>query len=129
MRITLRSFVLTPVVMAAAALTAHSAMAETNLNVPFNFTVQGKSCPAGLYKVIGTDGGNAVILAGASRSFTWLVHPGDPPPSDRRVVLKFDEVGSHHLLRSVQYRNQITSRLDKRSRDIESASIRIVQGQ
>lgn len=129
MRITLRSIVLTPIVMAAAVLTAHSANAETRLNVPFNFSVGNKMCPAGQYKVIATGDGNTVVLAGSTDSFAWVLHPGDPVPSDRRIILKFDEIGANHLLRTVQYRDQITSRIDKGAKSLESASIRVVQGQ
>jgi len=129
MRIALRSIVLAPVVMAAVAFTANSAMAETQLNVPFSFTVNGKPCPAGQYKVFSDSMGSAVKLESASRSFTWLLHPGDPAPGDKRVVLKFDEIGADHFLRSVQYRSQITSRLDNKTRDLERATIREVGGE
>ncbi|HEX4029329.1 MAG TPA: hypothetical protein VHX20_03150 [Terracidiphilus sp.] len=129
MRITLSSFVLTPVMLAAAVLTAHASTTQTTLKVPFDFTVAGKTCPAGSYTVQSDTWGNSVKLEGVSGSFTWLIHPGDPAPTDKRIILKFDEIGSRHLLRSVQYRDQITSRLDKHSRDLESASIRVVQGQ
>jgi hypothetical protein len=129
MRITLRSIVLTPVVMVAAALTANSAMAETKVNVPFNFSVDGKTCPAGQYSVQADRWGNSVRLEGASHVFTWLIRPGDPAPTDKRVILKFDEIGSSHLLRSVQYRDEVTSRLDKRAREIEAAVERDIQGQ
>ena len=46
-------------------------------------------------------------------SFTWTVSPGDPAPADTRIVLRFDEIGQMHLLRSVQYHSMITSRLDE----------------
>lgn len=129
MRITLRSIVLTPVVMVAAAFTANSAMAETKVNVPFNFSVDGKTCPAGQYSVQTDKWGDFVKLEGASHTFTWLLHTGDPAPADKRIILKFDEIGSKHLLRSVQYRDEITSRIDKRSREIEAAVERDIQGQ
>jgi hypothetical protein len=131
MRITLRSLVLAPVVLVALAFTANSAMAETKLNVPFNFMVDGKVCPAGQYSVQPDKWGNSVKLESASRSFTWMIHSGDPAPTDRRVILQFDQVGSHHFLRTVQYRDQITSRIDKRSRELERASMSVdsVQGQ
>ncbi len=129
MQINLRSIVLAPVVMAAVAFTANSAMAETTLNVPFSFMVKGKSCPAGQYSVAPDRSGNTVKLQGISQSFTLLIHPGDPAPNDKRVVLKFDEVGADHYLRTIQYRDQITSRLDSKSRDLEKAAIRVVQGQ
>jgi hypothetical protein len=115
--------------MAAAALTANTAMAETKLNVPFNFTVDGKTCPAGQYAVLSDQSGNAVKLQGVSHSFTWLLHSGDPAPGDKHIVLKFDEIGSDHFLRSVQYRDQITSRLDGKAKDMEKASIRVVGGE
>ncbi len=130
MRFTLRSIVLAPVVMAAIAFTANSAMAATTkLNVPFNFTVNGKACPAGQYAVTADQTGNAVTLANRALSFTWLIHPGDPTPTDNHVVLKFDEIGADHYLRTVQYRDQITSRLDRKAKDLEKASIRVVNGE
>jgi hypothetical protein len=129
MRINLRSIVLAPVVMATVAFTANSAMAESRLNVPFSFLVNGQSCPAGQYSVLPEMSGNAVRLQGVSQSFTLVLHPGDPAPNDKRVILKFDEVGADHYLRSIQYRDQITSRLDSKTRDLEKAAIRVVQGQ
>jgi hypothetical protein len=131
MRITLRSLVLAPVVLVAVAFTANSAMAESTVTVPFNFSVKGKACPAGQYTVQADKWGNSVKLEGASRSFTLLIHPGDPAPTDKRVILQFDQVGTRRFLRTVQYRDQITSRLDKRSRELESASMSVqtVQGQ
>jgi hypothetical protein len=131
MRLTLRSLVLAPVVLVAVAFTANSAMAESTVTVPFNFSVNGKTCPAGQYTVQADKFGSAVRLMGASRSFTWLIHSGSPSPSDRRVVLQFDQVGARRFLRTIQYQDQITSRLDKRSRELESASMTVetVQGQ
>jgi hypothetical protein len=47
MRFTLRSTVLTPILLAAAVFTATSAIAESHVNVPFSFKADGKSYPAG----------------------------------------------------------------------------------
>ena len=129
MQSTLRTIVLAPVVLAAVAFTANSAMAETKLNVPFSFTVHGKTCPAGQYSVIPDKTGGAVKLQGVSEGITFLIHPGDPTPNDQRIVLKFDEIGSDYFLRTVQYRDQITSRLDSKAKDLEKATIRVVGGQ
>jgi hypothetical protein len=131
MQITLRSLVLAPVILAAVAFTANSAMAETKVNVPFNFMVNGQVCPAGQYTLQGDIWGNSVKLEGASRSFTWLISPGDAAPNDKRVILRFDQVGSRQFLHSVQYRGEVTSRIDKRSRELERASMSMqtVQGQ
>ena len=129
MRFTLRSLVLAPVVLVAVAFTANSAMAETQVNVPFNFSVNGKSLPAGQYRVQSDKTGDSVTLEGASQTFTFLLHPGSPAPNDKRVVLKFDQLGMDHVLRSVQYNDEVTSRLDKHVKETDSASVRDVQGQ
>jgi hypothetical protein len=128
----LRNFVLAPAVMAAAALATNTAMAETTLKVPFSFTVAGKNCPAGLYSVQWeSTHSNLVTLKSkeASQSFTWLIAPGDPAPGDTAVVLRFDELGDMHALRSVQYGSRITSRLDKKINQAEHVKTRIVSGQ
>ncbi len=90
----LRNFVLAPAAMAAAALATNTAMAET-LKVPFTFTVDGKDFPAGLYSVQRQSSQNLVTLISkdASQSFTWVVAPGDPAPTDTAVTLRFSELG------------------------------------
>jgi hypothetical protein len=117
-----RNFVLAPAVIAAAALATNTAMAETTVKVPFSFTVAGKNCPAGLYSIQWeSTHGNLVTLKSKEvpQSFTWVVGPGDPTPGDTAVVLRFDELGEMHALRSVQYGSQITSRLDKKANQAE----------
>lgn len=115
MKIKLRSLVLASAVLATAALTVKTAMAATTLNVPFAFIVGNQTCPAGHYIVKRDTNGGAVTLIGATQSFTWGVHPGDPGPSDNRVVLKFDDLGSAHALSAIQYGPLTTSRLDNKS--------------
>jgi hypothetical protein len=131
MRFNLRNFVLAPAVMAAAALATNTAMAETTLKVPFNFTVDGKNCPAGLYTVQRESTHNSVTLTSKAtqRSFTWIIAPGDPAPTASAVTLTFDELGQTHTLRSVQYGPMVTSRLDQKTKESEHAPTRIVQGQ
>ena len=111
---TLRNFVLAPAVMAAAALATNTAMAET-VKVPFNFTFDGKDLPAGYYSVKREMSQNMVTLRSnaTSQSFTWIIAPGDPAPTDTAVTLRFSELGETHALRSVQYGPLITPRLDK----------------
>ena len=134
MRFNLRNFVLAPAVMAAAALATNTAMAETTLKVPFNFTVAGKNCPAGIYVVQWEfSNSNSVVKLtskGTQRSFIWLVSPGNAAPTASAVTLTFDELGQTHTLRSVQYGPMVTSRLDKQTKETEHPSTRIVlQGQ
>ena len=102
--------------VAAVALTASSAKAEV-LRVPFSFSVGNKVLPAGSYTVQRDETMHMVTLRSndSSSIFGWVVGPGDPDPSARGVVLKFDESPSGFALRSIQYNSDITSRLDKKS--------------
>jgi hypothetical protein len=121
MRITLRSLVMASVALAAATFTAQAAHAATTINVPFAFAVGDKVCPAGQYTVRTDDLGSSVELIGASNGFKWMVHPGDPAPTDRRVILKFATAGNTHVLQSVQFGPMVTSRIDTRDSRIETA--------
>ena len=126
----LRTFVLAPALLAAVAFTTQTAMAETaTVNVPFNFIVAGKACPAGHYMIERDDARNSVGLAGYAHGFLWFTHPGDPSPNSRSIVLSFDKLGSDHILRSVQYGSQITSRLDKKYMHSNLESEQITAGQ
>ena len=101
---------------AAALLSINTAKAET-VNVPFAFRAQGHSFPAGQYRINQSLGNGFVTLQSidGSRSFTSVVAPGAPAPSDTRVVLQFDKGSATHELRSIQYHSQISGRLDKGS--------------
>jgi hypothetical protein len=129
MRISLRNIFMASAVLATAALATSSAMAET-LNVPFNFTVAGKRCPAGTYTVKRDPSHNVVTLSSndASRSFTWVVGPGQPEPGNMAVVLRFDEQGDNHALSTVQYHSAITPKIDKKTRELESVPSLTVEG-
>jgi hypothetical protein len=113
--------------LATAAFTVKTATAATTLNVPFAFTVGNQTCPAGHYLVERDATGNAIKLVGATQSFTWGVHPGDPAPSDTRIVLKFDDIGSDHALSAIQYGPLTTSQIDKKASQ-EARSTEIVLG-
>jgi hypothetical protein len=102
------------VVLAFAVFAAQTAMATTILNIPFAFTVGNQTFPSGHYAVVRDNNGNAVKLVGATGSFVWGIRPGDSAPSNNRVVLKFDNLGSMHTLRAIQYGSMTTSQLDKR---------------
>ena len=133
MRTLLPKFVMASAVMLAGAMAAAPAMAEVIVNVPFEFTVNGKLCPAGQYQ-IGHDGtSNLVTLRSRawSRTFAWIAGPGEPSPDDARVILRFDENGDQHQLQSVQFGSLITDRLDhqKRSKPSEYVPTRVIQGE
>lgn len=129
MRIILPKVFLATAVLAATALTTNTAMAEKRLNVPFNFTVNGQNWPAGVYAVAKDSSGEVVTLRSidASKSASFIMHAGDPEPTDRRVMLKFDDTGSTHALRSVQYES-LTSHIRKYNKHADYASSRLSQG-
>jgi hypothetical protein len=131
MRSILRNLVLAPVALAAAALATNTAMAESTVHVPFNFSVAGKICPAGAYKVLEDNSRSVVTLESvdASRSFSWLIRPGDPAPNDTRVTLRFDQLGQGYALQSVQYHSRITPRLDKNAPHSEHRPVTAIEGQ
>lgn len=125
----LKKLSLASAILAAAAFTANTAMAETTVKVPFNFMVHGKMCPAGWYTVDRNPVSGAVTLESADgmRHFNWVSGPGDVSPMDTRVILRFDDHASTLYLRNVQYGPAITARLDGDAP--EYVPSRIVQGQ
>jgi hypothetical protein len=119
MQTTLRSLLTAATITAAAALAPHpAAAAGATVNIPFNFTASGKQCPAGTYTIQLQQTDQAVRLENGNSqlNMVWLAGPGNPSPSDKRVILVFDHAGSSYTLRSVQYGAAITSRLDKKVR-------------
>ena len=110
------------VATSAVTLTARPAQAEARLKVPFSFTVNGKVCPAGMYRVKSDRENNSVTLIGrdSSKTFSWIIVPASATEDPNRVVLQFDT--ANHALRSIQYGAQSTSRLDTRQLDPDEAS-------
>lgn len=126
-----RNFFLTSAAVAAIALTANSAMAESKVNVPFSFQVAGKTLPAGRYTIVPDSTNNFVTLKSdaAGTGLTWLLRPGSANPSDRSVVLRFDSTDQDHALRSIQYGPRTTPRLDNGKDRREHTHVDAVSGQ
>ena len=125
MRSTLRSLALAPVLMAAAALALPNVAAAETLKVPFQFTADGKVFPAGNYRVEEGAARNLITLRSAdgSRGYTWITRPGGSDGAGHLVILKFDRWQDRHALRSIQYDNQVTPRLDKHTAPGEEVSV------
>lgn len=102
------------VATSAVTLTPRPAHADGRVKVPFSFTVEGKRCPAGTYEVKSDGTGNSVTLVGrdSSKIFSFVAVPGNNADDAKKVVLEFDQEGSDHALRSIQYGASATSRLD-----------------
>ena len=129
MRSILPKFLLASAVAAMAALTTSNALADVRVNVPFSFTANGKVCPAGDYSVDRNDLTGVVTLRNNDwkRAFSWVATPGDPAPTDSRIILRFDKDGDNYTLQSVQYHALITPRLDGK-KSTEEMPTRIVLG-
>ena len=127
MKSNLFSRILASVVLTAAAVTAIPAMAATStIKVPFNFTIDGKTCPAGEYSVNLNPMSKLVKLQSLTspNSFIWPVRDADQNTGS--VVLKFDEQSQTHVLRSIQYGSVVTSQLDNikngKTQDVSAGS-------
>jgi hypothetical protein len=122
--------VLAAIVLTAGALVTHTASAESTLTVPFSFTVAGQSMPAGVYSV-STDSVHSLVTLksmNASKTFSAVLVPGDPAPSDTHVALKFDQSGNGHTLKSIQYGARTTSSLEQTTSERGYDPTRLSQG-
>jgi len=130
MRINLSKMILATVAVAAVAVTATTAKADTRVNVPFTFSVDGKICPAGEYVIERTSFNGLVTLQSkdAKRHFSWILVP-NANDQDKRIVLKFDQFGENKVLNSVQYGQLTTHKLDKKFKETPSATMAVGQGQ
>jgi len=111
MQITLHKQFLTLGLLALAALTTNSAMAQCKLKVPFNFVAAGKSYPAGTYTVAENKQIGLVALQGQGRGLSWMA-AGGAAQDDEKVSLKFERKGDTFYLSTMQYGALVTPRLD-----------------
>ncbi len=127
----IRKFLVASAAAAAIALASNSAMAESRVNVPFNFTIGHKTLPAGQYKVQASMSRNLVTLTSEETSsrYSFVLAPGDPSPTSQAVVLKFDTANETHALRTIQYGSQITPRLDRGHDRHEHPTVNTIVGQ
>ena len=124
-----KKVVLASAIIATAALAADPAMASTTVNIPFSFAVAGKILPAGNYRLerdSTTDSFVTLQSQKSSQSFTWIVGPGRPDPTDCKIALTFEARDRIHVLQSIQFGTMITSKLDK-TKSNERASERVSQ--
>ena len=128
MQIKFSTFVLASAALAVAALTSTSAMASTarTLKVPFSFTVQGKTLPAGEYVVTRNDLGTMVELQSKdySHNFSWLAEATGTAAD--RVALRFDVDGQDHILRSIQFGRLESTQLTRKVKKGEDITPQLV---
>lgn len=123
MQTSLKSIVVSSVVFCATAAFAAN---QAKVNVPFGFTAQGQSYPAGSYEVA-LDANQSVVTmaskADATKHFSWTVGPADAASAP--AIVKFDHVGADYDLKTIQIGEHVTPVLDKDIRQSVSATTSI----
>jgi hypothetical protein len=120
MQINFKAIALSSIALCAtAAFAANTARVE----VPFSFSAQGQSYPAGSYEVALNTNQSVVTLQSKSdptAHFSWTVGPADAATSP--AVVKFDQVGSYYALKNIQMDNKVTPSLNKTNRGISATT-------
>jgi len=123
MKFTLKTLVIPAVTLCATAAFAANL---ARVDVPFSFTAQGQSYPAGRYEVTTDMNHNSITLANeadASKHLTWLVGPAEA--ANAPTVVTFDQAGNGYSLKTVQLGDKITRNLDSKSKAGISATTSI----
>jgi catabolite regulation protein CreA len=111
MRLSLRSLILSS---AALCATAAFAADHARVDVPFTFTAKGHSYPAGMYDVV-LDGERCFVTLASrevvSKQISWSVGPAEP--ANMFAIVKFDQRGAEHELKSIQVGDKVTPDLDR----------------
>jgi hypothetical protein len=123
MRTIARSVILATVSLCAAAAFAAS---RAVVNIPFDFTSQGKAFPAGQYVATLDVTHNILALNSATNtrlSAHWAAGPAESDPKDEQLILKFDDLGNGQTLRTIQLGSRITSKLNAPRHHHDAGSI------
>ena len=91
-----------------------TAMKAQTVAIPFSFQVGANLYPAGAYSVERPAGGSFVSMKDENGKEVshWVLGGGEAHPNASGIILRFDESGQIHLLRSIQFNSRVTSRLD-----------------
>lgn len=110
----------------AFCATAAFAANQARVDVPFNFTAEGQSYPAGSYEVALDASQNMVTMASktdATKHITWNVGPAEA--ANTPAVIRFDQVGADYALKTIQVGDHVTPVLDKNVQHSVSATTSI----
>ena len=123
MRVALKSLLLSS---AALCATGGFAANLARVDVPFSFTAKGHSYPAGMYDLELDGNGSFVTLASRvdlAKQIRWCVGPAEP--AYMPAVVTFDQTGTDHALKTIQFGDKITPNLDKHPKQGISATTSI----
>ncbi len=110
----------------AFCATAAFAANQARVDVPFSFTAEGQSYPAGSYDVALDANHNVVTMASktdATKHISWTVGPAEA--ANAPAVIKFDHVGADYALKTIQVGDHVTPVLDKNVQQSVSATTSI----
>jgi catabolite regulation protein CreA len=123
MRLTLKHLALSSAVFCATCAFAAN---QARVDVPFSFTAKGHSYPAGMYDV-GLDGSRCFVTLASrvdvAKQIRWSVGPAES--AFMPAVVTFDQTGTDHELKSIQFEDKITPDLDKHPKQGISATTSI----
>jgi hypothetical protein len=123
MKFTLKTLAVPTIGLCATAAFAANV---ARVDVPFSFTAQGQSYPAGQYEVTTDLNRNFVTLASetdSSKHLSWVVGPADI--ARMPAVVTFDAADTGYYLKTVQMGDKITPNLDAHSKAGISATTSI----
>jgi hypothetical protein len=123
MQVNFKSIAVSSVVFCATAAFAAN---QARVNVPFGFTAEGQSYPAGAYEVDLDANHNIVTMASktdATKHISWMVGPAEAASTP--AVIKFDHVGADYALKTIQIGEHVTPVLDKNIQQSVSATTSI----
>jgi hypothetical protein len=123
MQINLKSIVVSSVVFCATAAFAAN---QAQVNVPFGFTAEGQSYPAGSYSLSLDASYDIVTMTSktdATKHISWSVSPAEEAAAP--AIVKFDHVGADYALKTIQLGEHVTPVLDKNFQQGVSASTSI----
>jgi len=111
MQVNIKSLVASAAVFCATAAFAAN---QAKVDVPFGFTAQGQSYPAGTYEVSLDANSNFVTMQSktdAGKRISWSVGPADAGIAP--AVVRFDQTGASYALKTIQVGEHVTPILDK----------------
>jgi hypothetical protein len=120
MRINVKALALSTVAFCATAAFAAN---QARVEVPFSFTAQGHSYPAGSYEVAVNNNNDIVTMvskADPKMHISWTAGPGEA--INLPALVKFDQVGADHALKTIQVGDKVTPKLDKGTPSVSAST-------
>ena len=97
------------IVLLSVSAAAQYARRVIRVQIPFEFTVSGRSMPAGDYTIVCLAPDRLELRDTQSHAFAWaLTLPGESPEKNVSTTLEFSTVDGEHALTEVRVKNETT---------------------